>query len=45
MLVLDELALWLGTDSERRRVRSYTLWEIPLQLLELAKELVVFRVR
>ena len=45
MLVLGELTLRLGTDAKCRRIRRYTLRKNPFQLLELAKELVVFRVR
>jgi hypothetical protein len=45
VLVLGELALGLGTDSERRRVGGKALREIPFDLLELAKQLVVFGVR
>jgi len=43
--MLGELALRLGADSERRRVRGDTLRKIPFDLLELAKQLVVFGVR
>jgi hypothetical protein len=43
--VLGELALWLGADSERRRVGSEDLRELPFDLLELAKQLVVFGIR
>lgn len=45
MLVLRELTLDFGADAEGRRVRAQTLREIPLQLLQLAKELVVVDVR
>jgi hypothetical protein len=43
--VLLELALDIGTDSERRRVGGDALREIPFDLLELAKQLVVFGIR
>ena len=43
--MLGELALRLGADSERRRVRGDTLRKIPFDLLELAKQLVVFGVQ
>ena len=45
MFVLGELALYFGADSQRGRIRSQTLRKIPLQLLQLSKELVVVRVR
>jgi hypothetical protein len=45
MLVLGELALWLGADSERRRIGGEAFGEISFDLLELAKQLVVFGVR
>jgi hypothetical protein len=45
VLVLGELALDVGTDSQRWRVGGEALREIPLDLLELAKQLVVFGVR
>ncbi len=45
MLVLGELALRLGADSERGRVRGEALRKMSFDLLELAKELVVFGVR
>ena len=45
MLVLGELALGLGTDAQSRRIRREAFRKILLKLLELAKELVVFRVR
>ena len=43
--MLGELALRLGADSEGRRVGGEALREIPFDLLELAKQLVVFGVR
>lgn len=43
--MLGELALGLGADSERRRVGGEALRKIPFDLLELAKQLVVFGVR
>jgi hypothetical protein len=45
VLVLGELALRLGADSERRRVRGEGVRKISFDFLELAKELVVFSVR
>jgi hypothetical protein len=45
VLVLGELALGLGTDSQRGRVGSDALREIRLDVLELAEQLVVFGVR
>jgi hypothetical protein len=45
VLVLRELALYLGADSESRRIRGQAIREILLDLLQLAKELVVFGVR
>src|SRR6266852_9900404 len=45
MLVLSELALGLGADPQSRRIRREAFRKILLQLLELAKELVVFGVR
>jgi len=45
VLVLGELALGLGTDSQSGRVRGEAFREIPFDLLELAKQLVVFGVR
>jgi len=45
MFVLGELALYLGADSESGRIRSQTLRKILLDLLELAKQPVVFSVR
>ena len=45
MLVLGELALDLGTDPQRWRIGGDALREIPFDLLELAKQLVVFGVR
>ena len=44
MLVLGELALGLGTDSLGRRIGSQTVRKIPLELLELPEETVVFGV-
>src|SRR6266478_3840737 len=43
--VLGKLALGLCTDPQSWRIRCYALRKIPLQLLELAKELVVLGVR
>jgi hypothetical protein len=43
--MLGELALGLGTDSQRWRIGSDALREMPLDFLELAKQLVVFCVR
>jgi hypothetical protein len=45
VLVLGELALGLGPDSQRWRVGGEIFREIPLDLLELAEQLVVFGVR
>ncbi len=45
MLVLGELALRLGTDTQSRRIRSEAFRKSPLQLLQLSKELVVLCVR
>lgn len=45
MLVFGELALWLGADSQRGRVGGKALREIPLYVLKLAEQLVVFSVR
>jgi hypothetical protein len=45
VLVLGELGLDFGTDSPRWRIGGDGLREIPLDLLELAKQLVVFGVR
>jgi len=45
VLMLGELALGLGADSEGRRVGGEALRKIPFDLLELAKQLVVFGVR
>jgi len=45
VLVLGELALGLGADSEGGRVGGKALREIAFDLLELSKRLVVFRVR
>jgi hypothetical protein len=45
MLVLRELALWLGANSERWRIRGEALGEISFDLLQLAKQLVVFGIR
>jgi hypothetical protein len=45
VLVLGELALWLGTDSEGGGVGSETVGEISLELLELPKQAVVLGVR
>jgi hypothetical protein len=45
VLVLGELALNLGPDTECRRVGAQTLREIPLQRLQLPKQLVVLGVR
>jgi hypothetical protein len=45
VLVLDKLALNLGTDAQRRRVRAHTLRESALELLQLPKKLVVLGVR
>lgn len=42
--MLRELALWLGPDSESGGIRCDALREILLQLLELSKEPVIFRV-
>jgi hypothetical protein len=44
VLVLGELALWLGANPERGRIRSYALGKILLDLLQLPKELVVRRI-
>ena len=43
--MLGELALRLGADSERRRVGGEALRKLAFDLLELAKQLVVFSVR
>jgi hypothetical protein len=43
--VLGELALGLGADAPRRRVGGQALRELFLDVLELAKQLVVLRVR
>jgi hypothetical protein len=45
VLVLGELALWLGADSKGRGIRSDTVRKLPLELLELPKEAVVLGVR
>ena len=45
MLVLGELALRLGTDSKRGRIRSQALRKISLELLELPEKAVVLGVR
>ncbi len=45
MLVLGELALGLCANSEGWRVGGKELRKIPFDLLELAKQLVVFGVR
>jgi hypothetical protein len=45
VFVLGELALWLGTDSKRGRIRSEAVGEIPLELLQLPEEAVVLGVR
>ena len=45
MLVFGELALDLGANSQRGRVGGEALRKILLELLQLAKEPVVFRVR
>jgi hypothetical protein len=45
VFVLGELALRLGADSKSGRIRSATLREISLEVLELPEETVVFRVR
>jgi hypothetical protein len=43
--MLGELALDLGTDSQRWRIGGDALREIPFDFLELPKQLVVFGVR
>jgi hypothetical protein len=43
--MLGELALGLGADPQSRRIRREAFGKILLQLLQLAKELVVFGVR
>lgn len=43
--VLGELALWLGADSERRRIRRAALGENLFDLLQLSEEPVVLGVR
>jgi hypothetical protein len=43
--MLRELTLWLGADSERRRVGGDALRKITFDPLELAKQFVVFGVR
>jgi hypothetical protein len=45
VLVLCELALGLGTDAPRRRIRTAAFGEAPLQVLQLSKELVVLDIR
>jgi hypothetical protein len=45
VFVLGELALRLGADSKSGRIRSATVREISLEVLELPEETVVFRVR
>jgi hypothetical protein len=45
VLVLGELALGLGADAQSGRIRRKALRKILLQLLQLAKELVVLGVR
>jgi hypothetical protein len=45
VLVLGQLALYVGTDTERRGIRAPALRKGPLQLLQLSKELVVLGVR
>jgi hypothetical protein len=45
VFVFAELALGLGADSQGGRVGGEAFREIPLDLLELAEQLVVFGVR
>ena len=45
MLVLRELALRLRTDPSRWRIRRDAIGKIPLDLLQLSEEPVVFCVR
>src|SRR6266516_3853983 len=45
MFVLGELALRLGADAHCRRIGRQAFRKIPLQLLQLAKELIVLGVR
>jgi len=45
VLVFVELALGLGADSQRGGVGGDAFRESPLDLLELAEQLVVFSVR
>ena len=43
--MLGKLALRLGADAQCRRIRGEALRKILLQLLQLAKKLIVLRVR
>jgi hypothetical protein len=45
MFVFRELALRLGTDATRGRIRCDAIRKIPLDLLQLSEEPIVFCVR